>query len=150
MAGLAPRGLRTNGHRDRLMLNTFHVRCGSGRCRNARRVLQAPCGRRARRQGEKLAYANFVIDLSTPARKFNFRPRAMFDTAIRCMRTWRRRPAFRNSSPTLSNVFRIANERYLLAKERYVLVSDLHSPTYKIALTTLHRKKSKHHCRSIV
>lgn len=60
-------------------------------------------GRQARRQGEKLAYANFVIDLSTPVRKFNLLPRAMFDTAIQ------RDPflvdVFR---PTLSNVIRNA------------------------------------------
>lgn len=35
-------------------------------------------------------------------------------------RTWRRRPAFRNPSLTLSNVFRVANERYFFAKERYM------------------------------
>lgn len=140
------RGLRTNGHGDRLTLNTFHVRCGSGRCRSARRVLQTPCGRRARRQGEKLAYANFVIDLSTPARKFNFRPRAMFDTAIRCMPNLAASTRFsRSFADTISNVFRIANERY-------VLVSGPHSPTCKIALTrhSTEKKKSKHHYRPIV
>jgi len=68
------------------MLNTFHVRrskeveCRQKGAADSARYLSH--GRQARRQGEKLAYANFVIDLSTPARKFNFLPRAMFDTAI--------------------------------------------------------------------
>lgn len=79
-------------------------------------------GRQARRQGEKLAYANFVIDLSTPARKFNFLlSRAMFDTAIQ------RGPNLASTpddfGPTLSNVLRI-RERALSARE-----SDVRSPT---------------------
>jgi len=77
-----PQGLRTRDSQPGLMLNTFHVR----RVERARRTtaregrlwLQAlraagPAGTTTIR-GLKLAYANFVIDLSTPARNFNFHP----------------------------------------------------------------------------
>jgi len=79
-----PAGLRTRDSQQRqlgsrLMLNTFHVRrVERTAAQEGRLWLQAvraagPAGT-ATIRGLKLAYANFVIDLSTPARNFNFRP----------------------------------------------------------------------------
>jgi len=52
-------------------------------------------------------------------------------------------PFLRRFRPTLSNVFRIVNKCYLLA--RVMLLFDVHPTGFngysKIALTTLHRKK---------
>lgn len=87
--------------------------------------LARPAG--TRRQGEKLAYANFVIDLSTPARKFNFLPRAMFDTAAIQRGPNLASILFSRFRPTHSNVLRIANERYLLARERCPYIRHVHS-----------------------
>lgn len=147
------------------MLNTFHVRRRSkeverqkGATDSARataRTTGRQAGRLARRQGEKLAYANFVIDLSTPARKFNFLPRAMFDTAIQrgpnLASTRRvRRDDFGRHSRTCSG---FVNERYLLARASDVRLypTFIHQLGLAGALQNrvLHRhsteKKKKHH-----
>lgn len=128
------------------MLNAFHVRRSKEvECQKVSADSALPLARPAgtRRQGEKLAYANFVIDLSTPARKFNFLPRAMFDTAAIQRGPNLASILFSRFRPTHSNVLRIANERYLLARERCPTRSfnQWFGGYSRIALTTLHRKK---------
>lgn len=103
------------------MLNTFHVRrskeveCQKGTADSAR---YRSHGRQARRQGEKLAYANFVIDLSTPARKFNFLPQAMFDTAIQRDPNLASALSLDDFARHFPNVLRIVNERVTRSRER--------------------------------
>lgn len=116
-------------------------------CRRLRRYRSH--GQQARRQGEKLAYANFVIDLSTPARKFNFLPRAMFDTAIqRGPRTCRRSPFlddFGRRSQTCSG---FVIERYLLARTMPLNIRPVHSPVWRVLLQNRAHdtpQKKKHH-----
>lgn len=112
------------------MLNAFHVRRSKEvECQKVSADSALPLARPAgtRRQGEKLAYANFVIDLSTPARKFNFLPRAMFDTTAIQRGPNLASILFSRFRPTHSNVLRIANERYLLARERCPYIRHVHS-----------------------
>lgn len=149
----APQGLKTDGHKSRLMLNTFHVRRGAGDVEVQEGLLQAPCGRRARRQGEKLAYANFVIDLSTPARKFNFRPRAMFDTAIQRVPNLASSTCFsRSLTDTLE---RVPDSRTNVISSRendMSLYPTFIHRSYRIknrAHDTPQKKKVKHHYRPI-
>lgn len=147
------------------MLNTFRISRRKRRKRrwNARRVLRIPhCRSRGRRKryGERggggggeggLAYANFVIDLSTPARKFNFRPRAMFDTAIQ--RGPNLLDLFSWFLSTLSNVLWIANMYYHFQKatplESAWFIHQRLDVYSKITFTTLHRKRSTTICNFI-